>query len=135
MGPKKSVFTKKIFSGEKPVFTQFFMTSLSKIVKMKFDRFSALIILVGKSNISGLCGCVVFTARHPNAYLYMRLIGRCAMNSKRQNFRNDMDVLSQEQRYAVKETVFIVTPIFKVSGGDSLATALLRLMRNDVDNQ
>lgn len=117
------------------MFTQFFMASLSKIIKMKFDRFLAIIILVDKSNISGLCGCVFFAVRHPSVYLYMCLIGRCAMNSKRQNFKNDMDILSQEQRYTVKETVFIVTPIFKVSDGDSLATILLRLMRNDVDNQ
>ena len=51
------------------------------------------------------------------------------------NKEQNADELSQEQRYTVGKTVFIVTPVFKESGDATLVSALMRLMRTDIDNQ
>ena len=57
------------------------------------------------------------------------------MYKERTKKKQNADELSQEQRYTVEKTVFIVTPVFKESGDSTLFSALIRLMRNDIDNQ
>lgn len=48
--------------------------------------------------------------------------------------QNDNDLM-QEQQYKVGQIVFTVNPVFKDDGKDTLTSALIRLMRNDIDNQ
>ncbi len=57
------------------------------------------------------------------------------MDKERMKNKQNADELSQEQRYTVEKTVFIVTPVFKESGDATLFSALIRLMRSDIDNQ
>lgn len=103
--------------------------------KTKFDSFLFLDILVGKSNIPDLRGCAVLLHTPSDACMYISFFWRCAMEKERQKIEQNADELSQEQRYTVGRTVFIVTPVFKETGEATLASALMRLMRNDIDNQ
>ncbi len=46
---------------------------------------------------------------------------------------NNNDELKTEQKYKVGDTVFTVKPVFKLEGNDTLATALLNLMKGEVE--
>ena len=54
------------------------------------------------------------------------------MEQQRQSLgQND---LAQERQYKMEQTVIVVKPVFKEKGRDSLTSALIRLMRSDIDN-
>ena len=57
------------------------------------------------------------------------------MGKERPKIEQNANELSQEQRYTVDKNVFIVTPVFKEAGDATLVSALMRLMRNEIDNQ
>ncbi len=42
--------------------------------------------------------------------------------------------LIQEQKYKIGNGVFIVKPVFRDTGENTLSSALIRLMRSEVDN-
>ena len=95
----------------------------------RFDNFFASDILVDKSNITDLRGCAVHILCLP-----VGSVGRCVMDQQRQSLRQNADDLAQERQYKMEQMVIVVKPVFKEKGSDSLTSALIRLMRSDIDN-
>ncbi len=56
------------------------------------------------------------------------------MDQQRQSLRQNADDLAQERQYKMEQMVIVVKPVFKKKDSDSLTSALIRLMRSDIDN-